>query len=98
MLVQSCILPGFLLSVAIFLIASSSYTQGPLSSETYDLNFSKGLAEFESRRYDSAEKFFRKALEAKPGDPQATFYLGQTLTRAQKYGEAEAVLDRKSVV
>jgi tetratricopeptide (TPR) repeat protein len=91
MLVKSCILRGFLLSVAILLIAGSSYAQGALSSETYDLNFSKGLAEFESRRYDSAEKFFRKALEAKPGDPQATFYLGQTLTRAQKYGEAEAV-------
>ena len=91
MLVKSCILRGFLLSVAILLIAGSSYAQGALSSETYDLNFSKGLAEFESRRYDSAEKFFRKALEAKPGDPRATFYLGQTLTRAQKYGEAEAV-------
>jgi len=91
MLAKSCILWGFLLSVAIFLLAASSYAQGALSSETYDLNFSKGLAEFESRRYDSAEKFFRKALEAKPGDPQATFYLGQTLTRAQKYGEAEAV-------
>src|SRR5437867_356614 len=91
MLAKSCILWGFLLSVAILLTAGSSYAQGALSSETYDLNFSKGLAEFESRRYDSAEKFFRKALEAKPGDPQATFYLGQTLTRAQKYGEAEAV-------
>jgi len=91
MLVKSCVLRGFLLSVAILLLAASSYAQGALSSETYDLNFSKGLAEFESRRYDSAEKFFRKALEAKPGDPQATFYLGQTLTRAQKYGEAEAV-------
>jgi len=91
MLVKSCVLRGFLLSVAILLLAASSYAQGALSSETYDLNFSKGLAEFESRRYDSAEKFFRKALEAKPGDPQATFYLGQTLTRAQKYVEAEAV-------
>ena len=91
MLVKSCIVRVSLLSVAIFLLAASSYAQGALSSETYDLNFSKGLAEFESRRYDSAEKFIRKALEAKPGDPQATFYLGQTLTRAQKYGEAEAV-------
>src|SRR5207247_4322315 len=86
---KSCILRGFLLSVAILLIAGSSYAQGALSSETYDLNFSKGLAEFESRRYDSAEKFFRKALEAKPGDPQATFYLGHTLTRAPKYGAPE---------
>src|SRR3989449_5858868 len=88
---NSCILQVSLLWLATFLLAASSYAQGALSSETYDLNFSKGLAEFESRRYDSAEKFFRKALEAKPGDPQATFYLGQTLTRAQKYGEAEAV-------
>jgi len=79
------------LGLPIFLITASSYAQGALSSETYDLNFSKGLAEFESRRYDSAEKFFRKALEAKPGDPKATFYLGQSLTRAKKYGEAEVV-------
>ena len=79
------------MSLPIFLITASSYAQGALSSETYDLNFSKGLAEFESRRYDSAEKFFRKALEAKPGDPKATFYLGQSLTRAKKYGEAEVV-------
>jgi tetratricopeptide (TPR) repeat protein len=94
MLVNSCILRVSLLSVAIFLLAASSYAQGALSSEAYDLNFSKGLAEFESRRYDSAERFFRKALEAKPGDPQAIFYLGQTLTRAQKYGEAEAVFHK----
>jgi tetratricopeptide (TPR) repeat protein len=77
--------------LAIFLIAASSYAQVALPSESYDLNFSKGLAEFELRQYDSAEKFFRKALEAKPGDPQATFYLGQTLSRAKKYDKAEAV-------
>jgi tetratricopeptide (TPR) repeat protein len=91
MLFNSCILRVVLVSVAIVLIAASSYAQSALSSETYDLNFSKGLAEFESRLYESAEKFFRQALDAKPSDPQATFYLGQTLTRARKYSEAEAV-------
>jgi tetratricopeptide (TPR) repeat protein len=91
---HSCILRVFLFSVAIFPIAASSYAQVALPSESYDLNFSKGLAEFELRQYDSAEKFFRKALEAKPGDPEAAFYLGQSLTRAKKYGEAEAVFRR----
>ena len=88
---HSSILRVFLLGLAIFLIAASSYAQVALPSESYDLNFSKGLAEFGLGRYEPAENLFRRALEAKPGDPKATFYLGQSLTRAKKYGEAEAV-------
>src|SRR2546426_8533395 len=91
---QSSILRVFLLGLAIFLIAASSYAQGALPSESYDLNFSKGLAEFGLGRYESAENLFRKALEAKPGDPEAIFYLGQSLTRAKKYSEAETVFSK----
>ena len=89
-----CILQVVRLSLAIFLIAASSYAQGALPSESYDLNFSKGLAEFGLGRYESAENLFRKALEAKPGDPEAIFYLGQSLTRAKKYSEAETVFSK----
>lgn len=74
-----------------FLSVTSSWAQSPLPSEAYDLSVSKGLVEFELKRYDSAEKFFRRALEAKPDDPRATFYLGQALTRNRKYKEAETV-------
>lgn len=77
-----------------FLSVTSSWAQSPLPSEAYDLSVSKGLVEFELKRYDSAEKFFRRALEAKPDDPRATFYLGQALTRNRKYKEAEAVFRR----
>jgi len=99
---HSSILRVFLLGLAIFLIAASSYAQVALPSESYDLNFSKGLADFGLGRYESAENLFRKALEAKPGDPKATFYLGQSLTRAKKYGEClfglgDRALQRRSV-
>ena len=88
---RAVVLRVFLLNVAIFLAVASSYAQVALPSESYDLNFSKGLAEYSLDRYDSAERFFRQALEAQPGDPQATFYLGQTLTRAKKYEAAESL-------
>jgi len=66
-----------LLIVAFLIPATVSYAQVTLPSETYDLNFSKGITEFELERYEAAEKLFRKALEAKPGDPEATLYLEQ---------------------
>ena len=75
----------------LFLPVASFGAQGALPSESYDLNVSKGLAEFGLKRYGSAEQLFRKALVAKPDDPRAAFYLGQSLTRSKKYQEAEEV-------
>ena len=73
----TALLRMLLLIVAMLLPATVSYAQTTPASETYDLYFAKGISEFELERYEAAEKLFRKALEAKPGDPEATLYLTQ---------------------
>jgi Flp pilus assembly protein TadD len=67
----------------------SATAQEIADEEQYELNYSKGLKEFGAGDYEEAEGLFRAALEAKPGDSEATFYLGQTLLRLGEYGEAE---------
>ncbi|HEX9743143.1 MAG TPA: tetratricopeptide repeat protein [Nitrospiraceae bacterium] len=79
------------LAAAPVLAPSAGRAQVTLPSESYDLNFAKGQAEYGADRYDEAARYFRKALEAKPGDPEAGYYLGQSLTRAKQFDEAEAV-------
>lgn len=57
----------------------------------YELNYSRGAVEFGRGRYEQAEAFFRAALKARPGDPDASAFLGQTLLRRKKYAQAEAL-------
>lgn len=59
--------------------------------QNYDLNFAKGLVKFGDGQYEESEKLFRNALKAKPGDPEAMDYLGQTLIRLKKYSDAELI-------
>jgi Flp pilus assembly protein TadD len=87
----AAVLFGALLGVLLLLTAGPAWAQVDLPSESYDLNFSKGQAEFGVDRYEQAAKYFRKALDAKPGDPEAGYYLGQALTRAKRFSEAESV-------
>ncbi|TAJ07066.1 MAG: tetratricopeptide repeat protein [Nitrospirae bacterium] len=59
--------------------------------ETYELKFSRGLVEFGRGNYEAAEIYFDLALEGKPGDPEASYYLGQALLRQSKLEDAEDV-------
>lgn len=81
--------------VAVYAFAPSAVcAQVALPSESYDLNYAKGQAEYGADRYDEAARYFRKALEAKPGDPEASYYLGQSLIRAKRFSDAEAVFKK----
>lgn len=77
------------LSLVVLVWASAA--AATVDPEHYDLNLAKGLVAFGEGRYESAVSLFSKALEAKPGDPEATYYLGQSLVRAKKYEAAEEV-------
>jgi tetratricopeptide (TPR) repeat protein len=59
--------------------------------ETYELKFSRGLVEFGRGNYEAAEIYFDLALDGKPGDPEASYYLGQSLLRQGKLEDAEEV-------
>ena len=59
--------------------------------ETYELKFSRGLVEFGQGHYEAAEIYFELALDGKPGDPEASYYLGQSLLRQGKLDDAEDV-------
>jgi tetratricopeptide (TPR) repeat protein len=67
------------------------WAQERADTEFYDLYISKGMFEYGRERYSQAEVFFRKALEQKPGDGEAVYYLGQCLLRQGKLEEAEKV-------
>ncbi|MDE3225835.1 MAG: tetratricopeptide repeat protein [Nitrospirota bacterium] len=62
--------------------------------EVYELNYSRGAMAFGLGHYEQAEQFFRAALAAKPDDPEASHYLGQSLLRRKQYAEAESVFRR----
>src|SRR6185436_18521951 len=74
-------------------LASAQTTQ-ETDAQQYDLSLAKGVIQFDDGRYEEAEPLFRKALEAKPDDPEASYYLGQTLTRTKKHEEAEVIFRR----
>jgi len=59
--------------------------------ETYEPKFSRGLVEFGQGHYEAAEIYFELALDGKPGDPEASYYLGQSLLRQGKLDDAEDV-------
>jgi tetratricopeptide (TPR) repeat protein len=63
--------------------------QVSINPQQYDLALSKGVLKFNQGEYVEATTFFRQALDAKPGDPDASYYLGQTLIRTKRYQDAE---------
>ena len=81
-----------------WLLVCPAPVQGEESLEAFELNYSRGAVEFDRGRYDEAEAFFREALKARPDDPEAAAYLGQTLLRRKKYDEAEGVFRRMLAV
>lgn len=84
-------LPAWLAGLSLVIFLASAGAQTPPSEETYDLSITKGLVEFGKGRYDKAEALFRKAWIVKPGDPDAGYYLGQTLIQLEKYEAAEKI-------
>jgi cytochrome c-type biogenesis protein CcmH/NrfG len=53
-----------------------------------------GRALLEGKRNEEALEAFRRALKFDPEHAGALFYLGATLARLQRYGEAVAAWDR----
>src|SRR4051812_11403102 len=83
---------GFACTVILVLVSG----MGPLHAaddveepREYDFDLSKGLVLYHSERYSEAERYLAEAVKAKPGDPVAGYYLGQSLLRLKRYGTAE---------
>src|SRR5690348_14611080 len=74
-----------------FLWLDQAVAQVSMNPQQYELALSKGVLKFNQRQYEEAKMFFRQALEAKPGDPDAAYYLGQALIRTKRYQEAETL-------
>jgi len=81
------------LLLAVLLSIETSAAE-PVNLQQYDLAFSKGILKFNQGRYDEAQILFTQALDAKPGDPDATYYLGQALIRTRNYAAAEQTFQR----
>jgi tetratricopeptide (TPR) repeat protein len=80
-----------LLSVCLSLVCLAAPSWGQASHETYDFTMSKGIVEFGRGHYEPAAQMFERARNAKPGDLEASDYLGQTYLRLKKYREAESL-------
>lgn len=79
----------FVLVWLFFATMETGYAQN-LPSASYDLALSKGIHALNEKRYDEAQADFQEALRAKPGEVQATYYLGA----AQRYsGQYETALE-----
>jgi tetratricopeptide (TPR) repeat protein len=87
---RSCVLVSLISWSAVLAFTPLAVAQ-PVDIETYEVNFSRALLEFNNHRYGTAEELFSTALEAKPGDQEARYYLGHTLIRSRKYAAAETV-------
>jgi tetratricopeptide (TPR) repeat protein len=85
---------GALLLLLLFVRALPAVAQTAVDQQTYELSMAKGLVKFGDSQYAEAEALFRLALKAKPGDFEASDYLGQTLIRSRKYSEAEEIYQR----
>lgn len=83
---------GWLSSVILLLLLGGEPLQaadGVEESREYDFDLSKGLVLYNSERYSEAEGYLSEAFKAKPGDPVAGYYLGQSLLRLKRYSAAE---------
>ncbi|MGH7205328.1 MAG: tetratricopeptide repeat protein, partial [Nitrospiraceae bacterium] len=79
----------WLVGLSLVILLPPAAAESPVDVETYDFSISRGLIEFGKGRYEKAQGLFEKALKAKPGDFDASDYLGQTLLRLKKYEAAE---------
>lgn len=86
---KSSLVPVMLAGFSLVILLASANAETTPDLETYDISISRGLLEFSRGRYEKAEPLLRAALDAKPGDSEAGYYLGQTLLRLKKYEAAE---------
>ncbi|MBD0316391.1 MAG: tetratricopeptide repeat protein, partial [Nitrospiraceae bacterium] len=77
--------------VMMFVLGAGSLTAVQAAEEPreYDFDLSKGIVLFNSERYGEAERYLSEAFKAKPGDPTAGYYSGQSLLRLKRYQPAE---------
>ncbi len=55
----------------------------------YEIRMTSGIALLNQKKYVEAQDAFRRALGARPGDSQATYFRGITLAKMGKHQEAE---------
>lgn len=84
----------WLVCACLLLSFSPAFAQEPLDPQAYDLNIAKGLTRFSAGQYSEAERLFRAALDANPGDSRASFYLGQTLIRLKRPEAAQEIFQK----
>ena len=85
-------LVGCVWALALWLVLGTGFLPIALAAEEtreYDFDLSKGIVLFNSERYGEAERYLSEAFKAKPGDPTAGYYLGQSLLRLRRYQPAE---------
>ncbi len=82
---------GWLCCTVVLLLACGwlECAEGQEEIREYDFDLSKGIVLYNSARYSEAERYLREAVRAKPGDPMAGYYLGQSLLRLKRYQAAE---------
>jgi tetratricopeptide (TPR) repeat protein len=85
---------AWLLCACLLISFSPALAQTPLDPQAYDLNIAKGLTRFSAGQYSEAERLFRAALDANPGDSRAGFYLGQTLIRLKRPEAAQEIFEK----
>ncbi|MGH7235491.1 MAG: tetratricopeptide repeat protein [Nitrospiraceae bacterium] len=88
---NTSLVSAWLAAFSLVAFVASANAGTTVDSESYDLNISRGLLEFSRGHYEKAEPLLSAALDAKPGDPEAGYYLAQTLLRLKKYEAAEGI-------
>ena len=76
---------GLLLAAGCALLAVTTLAGDP---DVAQFLYQKGQKAYRARKYEEAEKSFRRALEEHSPLPEAQFALGQTLERLERMGEA----------
>ncbi len=79
-----CLIVGLMAAPALFSLAEAAEDH-----REYDFDLAKGMYFYNQGRYADAERHLRDALNAKPGDRTAGYYLGLTSIRLQRYSVAE---------
>ncbi|HEY7490816.1 MAG TPA: tetratricopeptide repeat protein [Candidatus Tectomicrobia bacterium] len=82
---------GCLCIWAVLLVSLPVVTQG---AEQTEVEYAKGVLDYDNRNYLDALEHLRKAVELTPDNADALFYLGLTLTRLGEFPEAIAALGK----
>jgi hypothetical protein len=80
----------------LILITAVLLTAAPASyaAETYELYIAQGIEKINAGNYDEALDILKKALELKPDNPEAEFYLGVAYSRVGQLSTAEKLFTK----